>query len=137
MTLLYLSDYPAIRATLDVSLGDKSLPDAVIELPVYLGAAEAEVLRRYPASASATGVSLARYRNACMLLCASFLAGGMVAQTTSETLPGGGYRYDRPAVDWSKRAKELRARAEDELAPTTTTAKPDAWGLGSSEGFTW
>ena len=40
MTILAYPDYAAIRAAIDVSLDDATLPDSVIALPIYLHAAD-------------------------------------------------------------------------------------------------
>lgn len=40
MALLSSADYPTIRAAMDVSLNDRTLPDEIIGLDIYTGAAE-------------------------------------------------------------------------------------------------
>ncbi len=118
MSLLSTSDFPAIRAALDVSLKTTTLSDAVIALPIYQGAAEAEVLARDPLAASRTGAALQHVVNAAIFLTAAYLAPALPA-LTAETI--GKYSYQRD-VDWTARAAELRARADAELAALLTPA---------------
>lgn len=116
MSLLHISDFPAIRAALDVSLKALALPDAVIALPIYQGAAEAEVLARDPLAESRTGAALQHVVNAAICLAAAYIAPAMPALTAEQI---GQYRYQRE-VDWPARAAELRARADAELAAVLT-----------------
>lgn len=119
MSLLSASDYPAIRAALDVSLKATALPDAVIALPIYQGAAESEVLARDPEAENRSGAALQRVVNAAIFLTAAYLASALPT-ITAETV--GRYSYQRD-TDWGARAAELRQRADAELAAVLT---PDA-----------
>lgn len=112
MSLLSTSDFPAIRAALDVSLKTTGLPDAVIALPIYQGAAEAEVLAQDPVAESRTGAALQHVVNAAIFLTAAHLAPALPA-ITAETIGKVSYQRD---VDWAARAGELRSRADAELA---------------------
>ena len=120
--ILSSADYPAIRAALDVSLGTKSLPDDVIAMDIYQGTAELEILKRDPLALTRTGNDWTHVHTAAILYCASLIAGGMVSRVTSESLPGGGYNYSRPAVDWAKRAETLAQRTAEHMAAVLTPA---------------
>jgi hypothetical protein len=113
MALLDLPDYPAIRAALDVTLDAGLLPDALIGLPINVGAAEAEVLARDPAAATRTGVALQHVKNAAILLTAANLAPSLPAFTAQAF---GSTSFQHKPVDWVARAAQLRQRADDELA---------------------
>jgi len=117
MSILSSADYPAIRAALDVKLTAATLPDATIALAIYLGAAEAEIVRRDPGAASRTGAELQHIKNACVLLCAALIAPALPRLTGEEL---GSYRYSQQAIDWTVRAAELRMAAERELAAVLT-----------------
>lgn len=113
MSLLTASEYPAIRAAIDVSLDATLLPDSVIALPIYAGAADTDVQSRDPLWASRTGTALQRLVNAAIYLAAASLCPAIPQiiqeQTTEHT-------YQRRSVDWTALAGELRGRAEAELA---------------------
>ncbi len=118
MTLLVPADYPAIRAALDVTLTEATLPDSIIELDLYLGAAEREVRASDPDAETRTGEARERVRAAAMLLCAANLAPA-IPRIAAEQLAD--YRYQQQPVDWMKLAAELRERAKAELTALTTT----------------
>ena len=126
MALLSAADYPAIRAAIDVSLTARVLPDSVIGLPIYVDAAEAEVLARDPLAATRTGGELQHIQNAAVLLTAALLAPALPGYTAEDFSE---YSYQRK-TDWATRAAELRKRAEAELAAVlepenpTTASKP-------------
>ena len=120
MALLYEADYPAVRAALDVQLTSRELPDSVIGLPLYVGAAEAEILVRDPLAATRTGAAWQHIVNATVLLTAALLAPALPA-ITSERFSE--YSYDRD-VDWLALAAALRRRAETELAFVLTPTAP-------------
>jgi len=126
MALLSAADYPAIRAAIDVSLTARVLPDSVIGLPIYVDAAEAEVLARDPLAESRTGAALQHVTNAAVLLTAALLAPALPGYTAEDFSE---YSYQRK-TDWATRAAELRKRAEAELAAVlepenpTTASKP-------------
>lgn len=112
MALLTTADYPAIRAALDVSLTARDLPDSVIGLAIYVGAAEAEVLVRDPVAASRIGAEKQHLVNAAVFLTAAYLAPALPALTKERFAE---YSYEQE-VDWLARAADLRRRFEAELA---------------------
>jgi hypothetical protein len=110
--ILSTSDYPAIRAAIDVSLSDLSLPDSVIVLDMYAGAGVRDVLRVDPLAASRTGDALAHANTAAIMFTAARLA-GVVPQIVKEAFPD--HSYERKAYDPLELAGQLRASAGAEL----------------------
>ncbi len=104
--------YPSIRRAIAVDLDAEALPDVVIEDPIYLGAAEAEILRRVPNAASATGEDRRRIVSATILLTASLLAPA-IPRIVEATL--GDFRFKRDTPSWSDVAADQRIRAQSEL----------------------
>ncbi|MCO5181105.1 MAG: hypothetical protein M9896_13780 [Candidatus Promineofilum sp.] len=119
MTILTSGDYPAIRAALDVGLNAQQLPDATIAQDIFLGAAEAELLRRIPMAASLTGDDLARVKRALVWLTAAFLAHSVI-RITSMSIQTRDLSYSRQTFDPDEKAAELRARAEAEFGMLLT-----------------
>lgn len=114
MPLLTAVDYPEVRAALDVSLTAVDLPDAIIALPIYEPAAEAEVLRRDPAAATRTGTQGQQIHIAAVLLTAALLAPQMpviVREQDDST-----YSVQRQPVDLAALAAQLQQRAIEALA---------------------
>lgn len=112
MPLLTSTDYPSIRAAIDISLTATDLPDATIALDIFIGAAMREVLSRDPEAESRTGDDLARVKAAAVYLTAARLIVTLpqiLRETDLDTT------YQRQAVDVAARAAELRALAEAEL----------------------
>jgi hypothetical protein len=122
MALITAAVYSDIRAAIDISLDDTVLPDSIIALDLYAGAAEREVLSRDADALTRTGADLARVTTAAVLFAAARLAPAIPNITAEES---DDVRYTRQAVDWAKRAADLRALAEIELqavlAPSATT----------------
>lgn len=113
MALITAAVYGDIRAAIDISLDETVLPDSIISRDIYAGAAEREVLARDPDALSRSGADRARVTAAAVLFTAARLAPA-VPNITSETQPGQS-AYTRQAVDWTKRAADLRSLAEIEL----------------------
>lgn len=113
-TLLTSTDYPTIRAAIDLSLDStsKSLPDATIALPIYLDAADLELKTRDPLWATRTGDALVQLKNAAIYLTASRIA-PTIPRLVGEDF--GNYAYKLQSVDWEARAAALRALAEEAL----------------------
>lgn len=114
MTALLTSfDFPSIRAAIDVSLDAETLPDTIIDLDLYAGAAMRDVLARDPLAESRSGAELLRAKSAAVLFAAARLIGSL-PQVFKETRAD--HSYERDKIDSSARAAELRALAEAELA---------------------
>ena len=119
MTILSSADYPAIRAALDVSLNAQQLTDATIGQDIFVGAAEAELLRRVPDAASRTGDDLKRVERALVWLTAALLAHSVV-RITSMSVQTRDLSYSRQSFDPERKAAELRGRAEAEIVMLLT-----------------
>jgi len=128
-------EFTQVRAALDVSLSADDLPDTVIALPIYLGAADAEIKRRDPNWATRDEDALARLRRAVIYLTAASLAPA-VPELTQERYPEG-YSYAR-ANSYVKRSAELRQLAEAELALVLAPSEPETLSMptffGSASG---
>mgnify|MGYP003600082673 CR=1 FL=1 len=122
MTILTSTDYPAIRAALDVQLNAQTLPDATIGQDIFLGAAEAELLKRVPMAASLTGTDLARVKRALVWLTAAYLAHSVV-RITSLSVQTRDLSYSRQTFDPDEKASELRSRAEAEIGMLLTPSE--------------
>lgn len=123
MSILSSSDYPTIRAAIDTSLDSTVLPDATIALPIFVTAAELEVVARDPQAASRTGDAATHIKNACIYLTAARLAPA-VPQISGETTVGK-HTYTRKLQDIDEQVANLRAMAESALAAAVdSTASP-------------
>ena len=125
MGLLTANEYDAIRAAIDVSLDADTLPDRVIELPVYGPAADLWVQTRDPLWASRTGAAHLTLVNALIFYCASLLVPA-IPMLTAET--HGPNTWQRQPVEWQERAALLRGQAEEAVSsvvtPTATSVAP-------------
>lgn len=121
MALITVADYPAVRAALDISLDAAAVPDAVIVLSIYHGAAELDVLARVPDAEGRAEPDLSRLRNAVIFLTAAKMARAVPAISAERTPT---HEYTRHEVNWTKRGVELLADAERELAQVTVETPP-------------
>jgi hypothetical protein len=115
MPLLTPDDYPEVRAALHVNLSPDLLPNSVIAMDIHHANAEAQVIARDPQAESRVGEQAVHLRRAAIFLLGALLAPS-VEMMSSESIPGGGYRYQRPEVDWATKAQLLRQRADEELS---------------------
>lgn len=123
-TILQPSDYPAVRAAIDISLDSTLLPDATISLPIYLDAADLDVKRRDPEWATRTGDALTHLTNAAIYLTAARLVPAL-PDLTRETFTD--HEYVRQARNIEQMVADLEAKAADELEaldPTTVVEMP-------------
>lgn len=120
----------------DVKLDARQLPDGVVTEQGFLGAAQDELLRRYPTAASATGDDRARMQRALIYLTAARLAPAIVRLTTI-TSQAQGASYTRETYDPAVRSAELRALAEIELAALLgegqTASRPTLFSVASGQ----
>lgn len=109
--------YPSVRAALDVSLDAATLPDGVIGLDIYAGAAERWVKANDPQWSAHLAVpdDAMRLRNAAVYSCAALLAYA-VPVLTREDIGQSDYSYSRDAIAPADLAAQLRTRAAAELA---------------------
>ena len=117
MSLLTSADYPAVRAALDVHLDSTLLPDSIIALNIYQGAAEMEVKRRDPLAETRTGDDATRVRLAAIYLCAAALAPA-IPRLVSQTLDGHTVTVD--GATWRDLAARLTALAYEHLRTVTS-----------------
>jgi hypothetical protein len=115
-----LSFCDAVRAAIDISLSDGNIPDKVIELSIYQGAAENWVLARDPNAANyqeggsaPDSAKYVRVKNALTYKTASLLCPAVPAITRDDF--GADEGYSRAALDTAKRADELAELATAEL----------------------
>ncbi len=119
MTIIATSDYPAVRAAIDIYLDAQTLPDAVIALDIYQGAAERVVMARVPGWETLQGDDLARVETAVVYLTASLICPAIPA-IFRETMPD--YAYQAHRADPATQAAQLARRAEQALFPLTGPA---------------
>lgn len=65
--------FDSVRAAIDISLTDDIIPDSVISLPIYQGAAESYVEIRDPLSATRVGIERLHIYKAIVFLTAAYL----------------------------------------------------------------
>jgi hypothetical protein len=109
---LSAADYPSIRAAIDISLSEGSLPDTIISLPIYSGYAEQQVLAVVPDADTADTDRQAHLHNAAMLFAAAALCLA-IPSFTREAGPEFNASIDR--VKPAELAADLRLRAASEL----------------------
>lgn len=120
--LLASSDWPAVRAALDITLDSVQLPDATIALDIYSGRAMREVEARVTGATALTGDDELKVTAAAVFLTAAHIAPALPAIMRAESQH---LAVQRKEVDWNKRAADLRQLAEDEIAGLL---EPDATG---------
>jgi hypothetical protein len=122
-TLMTYREYDAVRAAIDMSLivsigSPQVLPDAVIALPTYHGAAEAYVKARDPEYATRTAAETVYLRNAVIFLTASYLVPSIPFLLREDF---GDYNYsrflDKGFVE--RHQAFLRSRAESQISLVT------------------
>lgn len=111
--LLASSDWPAVRAALDVTLNSVQLPDATIALDIYSGRAMREVEARVIGATALTGDDELKVTAAAVFLTAAHLAPAMPAIMRAESQH---LAVQRKEMDWNRRAADLRQMAEEEIA---------------------
>lgn len=111
-------DYREVRAALDVTLEEERLPDEVISMGAYQGAAERDVAARVPQWQTLDDDDRERVRVATILKTAARIAPAMPSITREERLA---FVFTQAAVDWVARAAQLNGQADaliNELDPT-------------------
>jgi hypothetical protein len=126
------ADYIAVRAAMDLSLKEPNVPDSIIQLDIFQGAAEREVLARDPEAESREDDELARVKAAAVYLTAALLLPA-VPQLLRERL--GDQTYERLQLDVAARVAALRKMAFRELGVVSdpvnvnTIASPHFFGV--------
>lgn len=119
MAILSSTDYPAIRAALDVNLDSSNLPDDVIALDIYSNHADQLVYERDEDADDRTGEDANRIKRAAIYFCAALLA-PVVVRITSLAVQTRDVSFNRPVFDPVQRAADLRAMAEAEIDEVLT-----------------
>lgn len=126
MAILQPEDYPAVRAALDPALDATTLPDATIELPIFLDAADLELKRLAPDWADYVDEPEATQ----LRLAAIYLTASLIAATTpaivAEAVGKGDYSYRAERPSPAELAALLRARAVAAVDLATGAASGDA-----------
>jgi hypothetical protein len=122
-----------VRALIDPQMDAGSLPDARIELNVFMGAAIAEVARRDPKHADREGDAAEALNRAADCLTAALLVEAFPNITLIQ--PDASVKYQREAYDVNERIAYLRNRANAEFAVvlgdgTATEDMPTMFSLG-------
>lgn len=126
--LLTVAEYPAIRATIDVTLTAKALPDSVIGMAPYAGEAAAWVLGEQP-DASTYVIGTDEYnaaQRAAIYACAALLVPA-IPIITSEAY-GNAFRYTREKYDPTVLAESLWAKAREAIDKTREDETPVVTG---------
>jgi hypothetical protein len=111
--LLTSSDWPAVRAALDITLDSAQLPDATIALDIYSGRAMREIEARVTGATALTGDDELKVTAAAVFLTAANIAPALPAIMSARSQH---LQVQRKEVDWNRRAADLRQMAEEELA---------------------
>ncbi len=113
--ILTSAEYPWIRSAIDINLDEVSLPDATIELPIFLTAAETEVTDQLttPYASLDAGDQL-RVKLAIAYITAALLVVSLPQFKSERSVDG--QTYERTVVDPMLLANILRGRASSELA---------------------
>jgi hypothetical protein len=109
--------YESIRRAIDVRLDARSLPDAVIALPIYAGSGELDVRQRDPLLDERVGTDLAHARLAAIYFAAARLTPAVpdiVQQTFMD------YRYVKSPRDIEAQVSRLNSLGEGEMAAYLT-----------------
>lgn len=133
MSLIDNSFYAAIRAVIDNALTENELPDTQIEQPVFLTAAEREVLQIIPTAADKTGDDLTRIQTAVIYLTAARIVPTLPPIVGSNMDAAS---YGRRQADVNMTVADLRAKAAAELAlvldsADETPGMPTVFTVGS------
>jgi hypothetical protein len=114
MAILTSADYPAVRAAIEATLSVEQAPDAVIAMPIYVGAAEDEIARRAPDAITNPDPTVqATLKRAAIRLTAALLCPA-IPSLTSERY--GDQSYGRKATDYLALAQSLRGQVDSDLA---------------------
>lgn len=122
--LLSSSDWPAVRAALDITLSSTQLPDATIALDIFSGEAMREVEARVTDATTLTGDDELTVTAAAVFLTASFIAPSLPSLTAGR---GQNLQWQRQGVNWDQRARDLRERAEEKIAELLEPSAVDAY----------
>lgn len=129
MTIFTLADYNAVRAAIDTSLDEDMLPDSVVALTIYAGAATTWAQERDTSYASRTGTELVKLRRATILYCA-----GLLAPAVPQMVDAKDERLSRRLAERNMEAhgRALIARADEIISGlTSATTRPTFFARAS------
>lgn len=130
MAILTNDLYDSVRAALDTKLTEEDLPNSIVAMDIYAGAAELDVLARDPQAESRTDDDLKRVKNAAVYFCAARLAPAIphLVETGDENNT---WRWQQR--DWQARAQELRQLADESVNEVLTTdvVRPKVFSVAS------
>lgn len=119
MAILTSADWPAVRQAVHVSMDANLLPTATIELDIYSGAADQDVIKLDPDAESRTGDEALAITRAAVFYCAARLCPVvdwfLNLSTTTRDL-----RWSRQLPPAEQRANELRGMAVEEINEVLT-----------------
>ena len=121
------ASYPAVLAALDAKLTSADIPNTFLDEPIYKDAAIQDVVDLYSTALAETVAAIqARLTRAAIYFLAARLAPAVV-RITSLSVTTRDLSYSRQTFDPEKRAADLRALAQEEIAAITdpTDATPN------------
>jgi hypothetical protein len=118
MALITADEFPAVRAAINVELDEVGLPDNIIALPIYLGAADNEVKRRDPLWTTRTTAELRRLKNAVIYLTAARIVIAL-PRPNAEAF-GQRYSYKIDQLSAAQLSSSLEAFADSEINAVLT-----------------
>ncbi len=119
LTWIVEDDYPSIRAAIDVTLTPVALPDAIIALPIYAGAAELAIKGLAPDWEDADDDQTELLHLASIYWCASMLVPAL-PRLLRENIGRTSYSYESDLMDISDLIALLRSRASSLVGVATT-----------------
>lgn len=113
MSILEETDFPAIRAAIDIELDKTVLPDATIALPIFQGEGEYIFATAVAAAVPPVDTTLQTSKNACIYYIAALLS-LKLSQYVSETFQE--YRYQKTQIPQDQLAFSLFAQGDTQVA---------------------
>jgi hypothetical protein len=134
LQIIGATEYPQVRALIDVSVSTANLPDDVIEAPVYGGAAELWALSTAGSLAGWPAVALDRLKMAVTFRLAGMLLPAMPNLTQEQKGERAGYQ--RLPINIERRVGELNAAASDHLQAAIELAEVEVTEIVEAPVFT-
>jgi len=113
MALITVDDFPAVRAAINIELDEVGLPDSIIALPIYLGAADSAVKQQDPLWNTRSSSELRHLKNAVIYFTAARILVSL-PRVTSEAF-GQRYSYKIDQVSTGELASSLQTFGDDEI----------------------
>ena len=124
MAILSSADYPQVRAIIDPSLDENTLPDSILSMDIYQGRAESEVKSMDPDAETRTGEDLNKIKRAVILLMASYYLESLPDKTASkiETMSFSSW-HKRLETRIAQMRSQAAALVREVLANNSTSGK--------------